>query len=128
MGWCLKSSLVCEFKDLGCTRISSIDIGEGCCYWWDVAKHKKEISIVLFVHIFVTNRPVRICLCQERDRGLDQNSGLISVNTAWDLSREHWWDLINFESILFLHSLIVCLSKTVKYLVCLSKWRAELSF
>ena len=44
-----------------------------------------------------------------------------SQNTAWDLSREHWWDLINFESILFLYSLIVCLSKTLKYPVCPSK-------
>ena len=50
-----------------------------------------------------------------------------SQNTAWDLSREHWWDLINFESILFLSSLILCLSKTVKYLVCPSKWRVELT-
>ena len=41
-----------------------------------------------------------------------------SQNAAWDLSsREHWWDLINFESILFLSGLILCLSKTVKYLV-----------
>ena len=22
------------------TRIPSIDMGEGCCYWWDVAKHR----------------------------------------------------------------------------------------
>ena len=50
-----------------------------------------------------------------------------SQNTAWDLSREHWWDLINFESILFLSSLILCLSKTVKYLACPSKWRVELT-
>ena len=50
-----------------------------------------------------------------------------SQNTAWDLSsREHWWDLINFESILFLSSLTVCLSKTVKYLACSSKWHGEL--
>ena len=51
-----------------------------------------------------------------------------SQNTAWDLSsREHCWDLINFESILFLSSLIVCLSKTLKYLVFPSKWRVELT-
>ena len=51
-----------------------------------------------------------------------------SQNTAWDLSsREHWWDLINFESILFLSSLILCLSKTVKYLAWQSKWRVELT-
>ena len=49
-------------------------------------------------------------------------------NTAWDLSsREHCWGLINFESILFLSSLIVCLSKTLKYLVFPSKWRVELT-
>ena len=51
-----------------------------------------------------------------------------SKNTAWDLSsREHYWDLINFESILFLSSLVLCLSKTAKYLVCPSKWRVELT-
>ena len=51
-----------------------------------------------------------------------------SQNTAWDISsRQHWWDLINFESILFLSSLIMCLSKTVKYLACPSKWRVELT-
>ena len=49
-----------------------------------------------------------------------------SQNTAWDLSNsEHWWDLINFESILFLSSLILCLSKTIKYLARPSKWRVE---
>ena len=51
-----------------------------------------------------------------------------SQNTAWDFSsREHWWDLINFESILFLSSSILCLSKTLKYLACPSKWRVELT-
>ena len=30
------------------------------------------------------------------------NSGLFSVNATCNLSREHWWDLIKFESILFL--------------------------
>ena len=51
-----------------------------------------------------------------------------SQNTAWDLSsREHWWGLINFEFILFLSSLILCLSKTVKYLACPFKWRVELT-
>ena len=50
------------------------------------------------------------------------NSGLISVNTAWDLSREHWWDLINFESILFLYSLIVCLSKTPSLPLQMESW------
>ena len=24
---------VCGFKDMGWTRVSSIDMGEGCCYW-----------------------------------------------------------------------------------------------
>ena len=36
------ASLVCGFKDLGWTWISSIDMEEGCCYWWDVAKHKSN--------------------------------------------------------------------------------------
>ena len=31
---------VCVFKDIGWARISSIDMGEGSCYWLDVAKHK----------------------------------------------------------------------------------------
>ena len=53
-----------------------------------------------------------------------------SQNTAWDLwdlqhEQEHWWDLINFESILFLSSLALCLSKTVKYLACPSKWEGQ---
>ena len=74
----------------------------------------------------MTSRPEESVFVK-KGLGLDQNTGLISVNATWDLSREHWWDLINFESILFLYSLIVCLSKTVKYLVCPSKWRVELS-
>ena len=48
-----------------------------------------------------------------------------SQNTAWDLSREHWWDLINSEFILFWSSLIVHLSKTAKYLLCPSKWKVK---
>ena len=32
-GMCLKSSLVGGFKDTAWTRISSIDMEEGCCYW-----------------------------------------------------------------------------------------------
>ena len=39
-GMCLKSSLVCGFKDMAWTRLSSVDMGEGCCYSWDVAKHR----------------------------------------------------------------------------------------
>ena len=57
---------------------------------------------------------------------LDQNSEVISINTVWDPSREHWWDLITLEAILFLYSLILCLC--LKYLVCPSKWRIELGF
>ena len=75
----------------------------------------------------MTSRYVRICFCRV---GLDQNSGWInfSQNTARDVSsREHWWVLINFESILSLSSLILCLSKTVKYLACPPKWRVELT-
>ena len=66
---------------------------------------------------------VRICFCL-KEVGLVQNSELISINTSWDLSKEHWWDLITFESILFLYNLIVCIC--LKYLVCPSKWRVEL--
>ena len=63
----------------------------------------------------------------EKGLGPDQNSGLFSVNVTDLSSREHWWDLINFESILILSGLILCLSKTVKYLVCPSKWRIKLT-
>ena len=45
-------------------------------------------------------------------------------NTAWDFSREQWWELINFESILFSESLTECL--WLKYLIHPSKCRAEL--
>ena len=41
--------------------------------------------------------------------GLDQNSELILINIAQDLSRGHWWDLITLESISYLYCLIVCL-------------------
>ena len=52
------------------------------------------------------------------------NSELSSIGTAWDFSRKYWWDLITYESILFLESLIVSLC--LKYLVRSSKWRVEL--
>ena len=32
-GMMLKVKSNCGFKDMGWTRISSIDMGEGCCYW-----------------------------------------------------------------------------------------------
>ena len=102
-GWYLNSSLVCRLKDMGWTSISPVEIREGNCYWWDVVICKFLWLVDLSESVFV-----------KKGLGLDQNSGLISVNATWDLSREHWWDLINFESILFLYSLIVCLSKTVK--------------
>ena len=73
----------------------------------------------------MTSRPEESVFVK-KGLGLDQNTGLILVNATWDLSTEHWWDLINFESILFLYSLIVC-KTIVKYLVCPSKWRVELS-
>ena len=67
----------------------------------------------------MTIRPVRICFCWERARSWSEFKINFSQNTAWDLSRrEHWWDLISFESILLLSTLILCLSKTVKYLAC----------
>ena len=40
LGGMMQSSLVCGFKDMGWTRISSIDMGEGCCYWCDVARQR----------------------------------------------------------------------------------------
>ena len=32
-GMMLEVKSKCGFKDMGWTRISSIDMGEGCCYW-----------------------------------------------------------------------------------------------
>ena len=91
-------SLVCGFKNMDWSRISSIDIDYRC-------------------------RPVRICFCLESARPWSELE-LISISTAWDLSRKHWWDLITFEYVLFLYSLIVCLC--LKCLVLSSKWRVEL--
>ena len=39
-GMTLEVNLVFGFKDMGWTRISSIDMKEGCCYWCDVAKDR----------------------------------------------------------------------------------------
>ena len=36
----LKSSLVCWFKNMGWSRISFINMGQGSCYWLNVAKHR----------------------------------------------------------------------------------------
>ena len=66
---------------------------------------------------------LRICFCL-KSASLDQNSKLISINAAIDLSSEHWWDLMTFESVLSLYSVIVCLC--LKYLIHSSKWRVEL--
>ena len=62
----------------------------------------KEIFIFLFLHIFVSIRPKDLL-----------------TDTAWDLSREHWWDLVIFESILFLESLIECLLQIESWARCL---------
>ena len=40
LGGMMQSSLVCGLKDMGWTRISSIDMGEECCYWCDVARQR----------------------------------------------------------------------------------------
>ena len=62
---------------------------------------------------------------------VEKSSFLRNIVSKWeirpgcrDLSREHWWNLMTFESILFLYSLIVCLC--LKYLVRPSKWKVEL--
>ena len=36
----LKSSLACWFKNMVWSRISLMDMGQGSCYWLNVAKHK----------------------------------------------------------------------------------------
>ena len=73
----------------------------------------------------MTSRPKDLCFCL-KSIGLEQNSELTSIDTAWDLSKENWWDLATFKSIIFLHSLIVCLC--LKYLVHPAKWRVKLGF
>ena len=55
----------------------------------------------------MTSRAVRICFCRERTRSWSEFTINFSQNKAWDLSREHQWDLTNFESVLFLSSKIL---------------------
>ena len=76
--------------------------------------------------LWIVDGPVRICFYWERARSWSQFRINFNQNTAWDLSSEHWRDLINFETISFLSSLIGRLSKIVTYLVCPSRW-GELS-
>ena len=81
--------------------------------------------------MFVTTRPKDLFLPKKRQilkRGrswkeadLDYNSELCLIDTAWDFFREHCWDLIIFESILYLESLIVFLC--LKHVVHSSTWR-----
>ena len=49
---------------------------------------------------------------------------LVNCSQAWDLFRENWWDLITFESILFVYSFFVC--QFLKYLVHPSNRRDQL--
>ena len=51
--WYLKSSLVCGFKDMGWTKLSSIDIRGASCYCWDVAKHRVTEERNLDCSVFV---------------------------------------------------------------------------
>ena len=118
---------MCRFKDKGWTRVSSRG---GMLLWVRCSQAYnnwiKKSSLFCFCK-FLWLLDLQESFFVEKGLVLDQNSGLISVNTVWDLSREHWWYLITFESILFLSCLLVRLSKTVTYLVCPSKWRVELS-
>ena len=38
---------------MGWTRVSSIDMGEGSCYWWYIAKHRVIESRNLHCSVFV---------------------------------------------------------------------------
>ena len=76
-------------------------------------------SLICFCRMFVTSWSKDLFLSKKR-----QFLIISSIDTAWDFSREQWSDLITFESILILESLIVFLC--LKYLVQLSKWRFEL--
>ena len=61
----------------------------------------KKSSLLCFCN-FLCQLYLRICFCLKRAKPwLELVFNQYSINTAWDLSREHWWDLIIFESILF---------------------------
>ena len=83
----------------------------------------RKSSLFCFCRMFVASWPKDLFL-SKKGQFTDYSLELSSIDTAWNFSREHWWDLITFESILFLESLIVSLC--LKYLVQSSKWRFEL--
>ena len=56
---------------------------------------------------------VRVCFCLKRAR--PSSEFRINFNTTWDLSTEHWWDLITFENPIYFYNivLIVCLCQKI---------------
>ena len=114
--------LDCEFKNISWSRISFTD------------KRSSKLSLVkcrqalsnwinkcsLFCFckcLWIVDLRISFCIKSAKP---DYNSELSSVDTAWDFSREHWWDLITFESILLLEILIV--SKVVSPFVQMESW------
>ena len=69
----------------------------------------KKIPLFLFFK-FLCPDELRICFCLI-SISLGWNYSLSSINTTWDLSREHWWGLIIFKFIEVLEGLIEYLSK-----------------
>ena len=85
----------------------------------------KKIFIILVFQIVVYGRPKNLLFYLNRNKPWLELF-FNSINTAWDRSRERWWDLIIFKSISVLENLIEY--SCLKYLVHTSEWRAELLF
>ena len=110
---------------MGWWRISSIDMGTGNLL---LVKCSQTLSSwIRKSSLFLCQLYLRICFCLKRAKPwLEFSINQHLINTAWDLSWEHWWDLIIFELILFLENLIKCLSKMSKE--CLSVWEVWIFF
>ena len=110
---------------MGWWRISSIDMGAGNLL---LVKCSQTLSSwIKKSSLFLCQLYLRICFCLKRAKPwLEFSINQHLINTAWDLSWEHWWDLIIFELILFLENLIKCLSKMSKE--CLSVWEVWIFF
>ena len=103
---------------MGWWRICSIDMGAGdlllvkCSQ--TLSKWIKKSSLFCFCK-FLCQLYLRICFILKRARPwLEFIINQHLLNTAWDLSWKHWWDIIIFESILFLENLIECLCLNVQ--------------
>ena len=110
---------------MGWWRISSIDISAGNLL---LVKCSQTLSSwIKKSSLFLCQLYLRICFCLKRAKPwLEFSINQHLINTAWDLSWEHWWDLIMFKLILFLENSIECLSKMFKE--CLSVWEVWIFF